>query len=76
MYEYTRRDMIKNKVTPGKEEVTFVLDKIKDARLRSLSHMKRRCMDAQVRRCERLTIVGIKRGRSKPKKKLGEVNIT
>lgn len=35
--------------------------------------MKRRSTNAPVRKCERLTLVGLRRGKDKPKKYLGEL---
>lgn len=36
-------------------------------------HVKRRSVDALVRRCERLVIANLRRGRGRPKKYRGEV---
>ncbi|KAF3628760.1 putative Ribosomal protein S9 [Capsicum annuum] len=47
--------------------------KIREARLRWFGHVKRRGVDAPVRRCERLALDGFKRGRGRPKKYWGEV---
>lgn len=48
------------------------VDKIREARLRWFGYLKRRCADTLVRRCEKLVIVGTKRGRGSLKKYLGE----
>ncbi|XP_070017332.1 uncharacterized protein [Nicotiana sylvestris] len=44
-----------------------------EARLRWFGHIQRRSTDAPVRRCERLAVVGTRRGRGRPKKYWGEV---
>ncbi|KAF3635764.1 putative WD repeat-containing protein 74-like [Capsicum annuum] len=46
---------------------------MREARLRWFGHVKRRGMDAPVRRCERLALDGFRRGRGRPKKYWGEV---
>ncbi|KAF3678964.1 hypothetical protein FXO38_02986 [Capsicum annuum] len=53
--------------------VTSVECKMREARLRWFGHVKRRGMDAPVRRCERLALDGFRRGRGRPKKYWGEV---
>ncbi|XP_059295335.1 uncharacterized protein LOC132048650 [Lycium ferocissimum] len=60
-----RRDMIRNEVTQGKVRVTSIADKMKGARLRWFRHMKRRCEDVPVRRCQSLAIIGVRRGRGR-----------
>jgi len=47
--------------------------KMREARLRWFGHVRRRSPDAPVRRCERLAVVGTRRGRGRPKKYWGEV---
>ncbi|KAF3658046.1 hypothetical protein FXO37_14605 [Capsicum annuum] len=47
--------------------------KMREARLRWFGHVRRRGMDAPVRRCERLALDGFRRGRGRPKKYWGEV---
>lgn len=39
----------------------MVEDKMREARLRRLKHVDRRCMDASVQRCGRLATDGFKR---------------
>ncbi|XP_060178155.1 uncharacterized protein LOC132608100 [Lycium barbarum] len=73
MCEHTRRDRIQNEVIRDKMGVAPVVDKIQEERLRWFGHVQQRCVDAPVRRCERLTVVGLKRGRGRPKKAWGEV---
>ena len=47
--------------------------KLLKAKLRWSGYVKRRSIDAPVRRCERLASVGSRRGRGRPKKSWGEV---
>lgn len=58
---------------PKKGLVTLMEDKMQKARLSLFKHVKRRCLDSLVRKCERLAIDGFKRGRSRLKKYWGEV---
>nr|XP_033512902.1 uncharacterized protein LOC117277610 [Nicotiana tomentosiformis] len=48
-------------------------DKMREVRLRCFGHVQRRSLDASVRRCERLALTGMRRGRGRPKKYWGEV---
>ncbi|PHT33176.1 hypothetical protein CQW23_29513 [Capsicum baccatum] len=52
MYEHTSRDRIRNEDI----RVAFVIDKMREVRLRWFRHVKRRRVDAPVRRCERLAM--------------------
>ncbi|PHT55358.1 hypothetical protein CQW23_03844 [Capsicum baccatum] len=53
---------------------SYFLDaKMREVRLSWFGHVKRRGMDAPVRRCERLALDGFRRGRGRPKKYWGEV---
>ncbi|KAF3683128.1 putative bystin-like isoform 1 [Capsicum annuum] len=69
----TRRDRARNETIREKVDVTSVECKMREARLRWFGHVKRRGMDAPVRRCERLALDGFRRGRGRPKKYWGEV---
>ncbi|KAF3661311.1 putative monogalactosyldiacylglycerol synthase, chloroplastic-like [Capsicum annuum] len=69
----TRGDRVRNKTIREKVGVTSVECKMREARLRWFGHVKRRGMDAPVRRCERLALDGFRRGRGRPKKYWGEV---
>ncbi|KAF3638194.1 putative pre-mRNA-processing factor 6-like [Capsicum annuum] len=69
----TRGDRVRNETIREKVGVTSVECKMWEARLRWFGHVKRRGMDAPVRRCERLALDGFRRGRGKPKKYWGEV---
>ena len=48
-------------------------DKLREIRLRWFDHVKRRSVDAPVRKCERTNIPKDKRGKRRPKKSLHEV---
>ncbi|KAF3628092.1 putative pre-mRNA-processing factor 6-like [Capsicum annuum] len=69
----TRGDRVRNETIREKVGVTSVECKMWEARLRWFGHVKRRGMDAPVRRCERLALDGFRRGRGRPKKYWGEV---
>nr|XP_016492993.1 PREDICTED: angio-associated migratory cell protein-like [Nicotiana tabacum] len=63
MFEHTRLDKIRNEVIWKKVGVAPVEDKMREARFRLFGHVKRRSIEAPVRRCERLASVGSRRGR-------------
>ncbi|KAF3657255.1 Potassium transporter 7 [Capsicum annuum] len=67
------RDRVRNETIREKVGVTSVECKMREARLRWFGHVKRRGMNAPVRRCERLALDGFRRGRGRPKKYWGEV---
>ena len=69
----TRRDRIKNEAIRDRVGVASVEDKMRESRLRWFGHVKRRSIDAPVRRCERLAMESLRRGRGRPKKYWGEV---
>ncbi|XP_070003612.1 uncharacterized protein [Nicotiana sylvestris] len=69
----TRRDRIKNEVIRDRVGVASVEDKMQESRLRWFGQVKRRSIDAPVRRCERLAMETLRRGRRRPKKYWGEV---
>ncbi|XP_070025231.1 uncharacterized protein [Nicotiana sylvestris] len=64
----TRLDRIRNEVIRDKVGETPVEAKMREARLRWFRYVKRRSIDAPVRRCERLALGGERRGRGRPKK--------
>ncbi|VFQ81273.1 unnamed protein product [Cuscuta campestris] len=66
----TRLDRISNEVIRRQVGMAPVEDKLREARLRWLCHVRRRDADAPVRRCERITVI---RGRGRPKKNWEEV---
>ncbi|XP_075093167.1 uncharacterized protein LOC142177455 [Nicotiana tabacum] len=73
MCGHTRKDKIRNEDIREKVGVAPMEDKMREARLRWFGHIQRRNTDAPVRRCERLAVVGTRRGRGRPKKYWGEV---
>ncbi|XP_019265512.1 PREDICTED: uncharacterized protein LOC109243073 [Nicotiana attenuata] len=75
MYGHTRLDKIRNEVIREKLGVALVDDKIREARLRWFGHVKRRSIEALVRRCERLASMGSRRGRGRLKKSWGESDV-
>ena len=73
MCGYTRIDRIRNGVIRNLIKVAPIEDKMREIRLRWFDHVKRRSVDAPVRRCEMINISEDKRGRERPKKSLDEV---
>ncbi|XP_070020433.1 uncharacterized protein [Nicotiana sylvestris] len=69
----TRTDRIKNEAIQDRVGVASVEDKMWESMLRWFGHVKRRSIDAPVRRCERLAMESLRRGRGRPKKYWGEV---
>ncbi|XP_070010103.1 uncharacterized protein [Nicotiana sylvestris] len=69
----TRQDRIKNEAIRDIVGVDSVEDKMWELRLRWFGHVRRRSIDAPVRRCERLPMESLRRGRGRPKKYWGEV---
>ncbi|XP_070032186.1 uncharacterized protein [Nicotiana tomentosiformis] len=68
MCGHSRLDRIRNEVIRDKVGVALVEDKMREAGLRWFRHVMRRDTDAPVRRCERLALEGLRRGRGRPKK--------
>lgn len=64
----TRKDKIKNEDIQDKVGVAFVVDKIREVKLRWFGHVKRRCADTPMMRCKWLDILSTRRGRDRPKK--------
>ncbi|XP_070045910.1 uncharacterized protein [Nicotiana tomentosiformis] len=73
MCGHTRFDRIRNKVIRGKVGVAPIDGKMREARLRWFGHVRRMSTDTLVRRCERLILEGLQRGKGRPKKRWGEV---
>lgn len=70
---HTRSNKISNENDiKDKMGVGFVVDKMKEIRLRWFGHVERRCVDASVKRCDWLVIEG-KKGTGRPKKYWGKV---
>jgi len=57
MCDYSRLDRIRNVVIREKIRVTFIEDKMRETRLRWFGHMKRRRIDAPVRRCKKINFM-------------------
>ncbi|XP_070020912.1 uncharacterized protein [Nicotiana sylvestris] len=72
MCGHTKLDKIRND-DRLKVGVAPVKDKMQEARLRWFGHVKMRSLDTPVRRCERLALTGMRRGRWRHKKYWGEV---
>ncbi|XP_019226232.1 PREDICTED: uncharacterized protein LOC109207714 [Nicotiana attenuata] len=73
MCGHTRKYKIRNEVIREKVCVASLEDKLRESRLRWFRHVQRRDIDAPVRRCERLTMTGLRKDRGRPKKYWGEV---
>ena len=73
MCGHTRLDKIRNELITGRIEVKSIEDKIKDARLCWFGHIRKRDMDALVRRCEKIDCLDYKRSRGRPKKSWSKV---
>lgn len=61
MCRHSRRDMIRNEVICSKVGLGSVVDKLRYVRLIWFRHVKRRCADVPVKRCERLVGIGFER---------------
>jgi len=61
---YTRMNKVSNGVIRDLAKVAPIEDKIRETRLRWFDHVKRRSVDAPVRRCARINIPDGKRGRA------------
>ena len=66
-------DKIRNEVIRDKIGVASIEDKIRETCLRWFGHIRRRSLDAQVRRCDKLDRLDYKRSRGRPKKRWREV---
>ena len=67
MCGYTRLDRIRNVVIRERVEVAPLEDKLRKTGLRWFGHVKRRSVDAPVRRCEAIDLSHCRRGRERPK---------
>jgi len=70
---YMRLDKIRNEVIRDLVKVATIEDKMRESRLRWFDHVKRRSVDAPVRRCETINIPVGYRERGRLKKSLDEV---
>jgi len=68
-----RIDRIRNGAIKNLVKVTPFEDKMRETRFQWFGHVKRRSMDAPVRRCKMINIPEGKRRRGRPKKSLDEV---
>jgi len=69
----TRVDRITNEVIQDIVKVTPIDDKMRETRLREFDHVRRRNVDTPVRRCERINIPEVRRGRRRLKKSLDKI---
>ena len=67
MCGFTRLDRIRNVAIRERVGVAPLEDKLRESRLRWFGHVKRRCVNAPVRRCEKISLLQYKRGRGRPK---------
>ncbi|XP_070040768.1 uncharacterized protein LOC142168883 [Nicotiana tabacum] len=68
MCVHTRRDKIRNKDIRDKVGVVSVVDKMREVRLKWFWQVKRRSTNIPMRRCERLPVIDLRRGRGIPSK--------
>ncbi|XP_019262004.1 PREDICTED: uncharacterized protein LOC109239866 [Nicotiana attenuata] len=73
MYGHTRKDKIRNVVIRDMVRVESMEDMFGESRMRLFGHVKRRDIVALVKRCERLTMAGLRKGTGRQKKYWGEV---
>ncbi|XP_070034290.1 uncharacterized protein [Nicotiana tomentosiformis] len=73
MCGHTRLDKIRNEDIRERVGMAPMDVKMREARLKWFGHVRRRSLDAPVRRCKRLTLTGTRRGGGRPKKYWGEV---
>jgi len=71
--DYTRIDRIRNDAIRDLVKVAPIEDKMRESRLRWFGHVKRRSVDAPMRRCEMINIPEGKRARGRLKKSVDEV---
>uniref|UniRef100_A0A1U7UYL3 Uncharacterized protein LOC104213328 n=1 Tax=Nicotiana sylvestris TaxID=4096 RepID=A0A1U7UYL3_NICSY len=64
--------LIKNEAIRDRMGVASVEDKMRELRLRWFGHVRRRNIEAPGRRCERLAMESLRRGRGRPNKYWGE----
>ena len=70
---HTRLDKIKNEVIRDEIGVASIEDKIREIHLRWFGNIKRRSMDAPVRRCEKLDRPDYRSSRGRPQKSWSEI---
>jgi len=62
MCGYKRMDKIRNEVIRDLVKLAPIEDKMRKNRIRWFDHVKRRSVDAPVRRCQRINILEVKKG--------------
>ena len=62
-----RLDKIRNMVIKEKAEVALIEGKMRETRSRWVGHVKRRSVNAPIRRCEVINLMHCRRGRRRPK---------
>jgi len=67
MCGYIRLDRLRNVVIKEKVGVAPLEEKIRESRLRWFGHVKRRSVNAPVRRCEEIKLMHCRRGRGRSK---------
>ncbi|XP_070046511.1 uncharacterized protein [Nicotiana tomentosiformis] len=65
--------LYRNEVIRDKVGVDPIEDKMQEVQLKWFGHVRRWRTGSPVRRCERLTLQGLRRDRGRPKKRWGEV---
>jgi len=68
MYNCKRLDRVRNAVIREKIELAHVEDNMREIRLRWFAHVKRRYVDALVRRCEMISLPYCRRDQGRSKK--------
>ena len=63
----TRLDRIRNVTIRERVRVASLEERLRGTRLRWFEHIKRRSVNAPVRRCETISLSHIRRGRGRPK---------
>ena len=72
MCGHTRKNKIRNEVIRNKVGVVAIEEKMRETWLRWFGHVRRKLVDAPVKKVDEMEQVVKKRGRGKPKKILGE----
>ena len=67
MCGFTRLDRIRNVAIRERVGVAPLEDKLRESRLRWFGHVKRRCVNALVRKCGKISLSHYMRGRGRPK---------
>jgi len=73
MCGYIRLDRIRNVVIRERVEVATLEEKIMETRLRWFGHVKRRSLNAPVKKCETINLSHCMRGRGRSKTSWNEV---